>query len=204
MGWFYGPKLHWVVNDRGELLAFRITPGNVDDCEPVPELTQGLTGKRVGDRGYISRRLFQTLWDRGLHLITKIRTNMHNKLLPIVDKLLLRKRALINCAIRAAGVEQNFPSSNHNRSRALWSLNLPTLKGSACHDGILRALFVDARSADGLKDNPTRHVARLGLLGQQNAGVENGAYGQRMARILKYLGRGFSALHNGGRGARHG
>jgi hypothetical protein len=80
MGWFYGFKLHWVVNDRGELLAFRITPGNVDDRQPVPDLTQGLTGKLIGDRGYIAHRLFQTLWDRGLHLITKIRNNMHNQL----------------------------------------------------------------------------------------------------------------------------
>ena len=60
MGWFYGFKLHLVVNDRGELLAFRITPGNVDDRQPVPDLTQGLTGKLIGDRGYISHRLFQT------------------------------------------------------------------------------------------------------------------------------------------------
>lgn len=95
MGWFYGFKLHLVVNDRGELLAFQITPGNVDDRRPVDELTQGLTGKLVGDRGYISQQLFKVLWDRGLQLITKLRKNMHNKLMPLADKLLLRKRALI-------------------------------------------------------------------------------------------------------------
>ena len=95
MGWFYGFKLHLVVNDRGELLAFQITPGNVDDRRPVPELTQGLTGKLVGDRGYLSQQLFKVLWDRGLPLITKIRKNMHNKLMPLADKLLLRKRAII-------------------------------------------------------------------------------------------------------------
>jgi hypothetical protein len=94
-GWFYDFKLHLVVNDRGELLAFRITPGNIDDREPVPELTQGLTGKLIGDRGYISSQLFRVLWERGLHLVTKIRKNMHNKLMPLVDKLLLRKRAII-------------------------------------------------------------------------------------------------------------
>jgi transposase len=95
IGWFYGFKLHRVVNERGELLAFRITPSHVDEREPVPDLTKRLTGKLIVDRGYISQHLFQTLWDRGLHLITKIRTNMHNNLLPIFDKLLLRKRALI-------------------------------------------------------------------------------------------------------------
>jgi hypothetical protein len=63
MGWFYGFKLHLVVNDRGELLAFRLTPGDVDDRRPVPDLTQGLTGKLIADRGYISQRLFDELWE---------------------------------------------------------------------------------------------------------------------------------------------
>ena len=66
MGWFDGFKLHLVVNERGELLAFRITPGNVDDRAPVPELTQGLTGKLVGDHGYISQQLFKVLVGSGL------------------------------------------------------------------------------------------------------------------------------------------
>jgi hypothetical protein len=79
MGWFYGFKLHLVVNDQGELLAFRITPGNVDDRQPVPALTQGLSGKLIGDRGYISQHLFKVLWERGLHLITKIRKNMRTQ-----------------------------------------------------------------------------------------------------------------------------
>lgn len=67
MGWFYGFKLHRVVNG-GELWAFRITPVNVDDREPVPELTPGLTDKRIGDRGSISHRRFYELWKRGLQL----------------------------------------------------------------------------------------------------------------------------------------
>ena len=85
-GWFDGLKRHLVVNDRGELLAFRLTPGNVDDRQPVPVLTDGLTGKRIGDRGYLSQRRFQELWARGLPLITKIRKNLHNKLMPLMDK----------------------------------------------------------------------------------------------------------------------
>jgi hypothetical protein len=94
-GWFYGVKLHRVVNERGERLAFRLTPGNVDEREPVPELTQGVTGKLSGDRGYLSSPLFHVLWERGLHLVTKLRKNRHTKLMPLVDKLLLRQRALI-------------------------------------------------------------------------------------------------------------
>ena len=95
VGWFYGFKLHLVVNDRGELLAFHITPGNTDDRQPVPRLVKGLTGKLFGDRGYISQKLFEALLEQNLQLITKLRKTMRNKLLPLADKLLLRKRALI-------------------------------------------------------------------------------------------------------------
>jgi hypothetical protein len=59
MGWFYGLKVHLVINDRGEILACQITPGNVDDRKPVPVLCKCLFGKLIGDRGYISQPLFE-------------------------------------------------------------------------------------------------------------------------------------------------
>jgi Transposase DDE domain len=93
--WFYGFKLHLIVNDNGDLLALRFTPGNVDDRAPVPALAEDLWGKLFGDRGYISQTLFEQLWEQGLQLMTKLRRNMKNKLMPMVDKLLLRKRTLI-------------------------------------------------------------------------------------------------------------
>ncbi len=93
--WFYGFKLHFVINDEGELLALQLTPGNVDDRTPVPRLASNLWGKLFGDRGYISQKLFEQLWTKGVHLITKLKRNMKNKLLPLIDKILLQKRALI-------------------------------------------------------------------------------------------------------------
>lgn len=93
--WFYGFKLHLVVNDQGELLAFHLTPGNVDDRKPVPKLAKGLFGKLFGDRGYISKALQEALSEQNLQLITKIKKNMKNRLLSVFDQLLLRKRALI-------------------------------------------------------------------------------------------------------------
>ena len=72
-----------------------ITAGNVDDRQPVPAMTKKLFGKLFGDRGYISQKLFEELYERGLQLITKLKKNMKNKLMPMIDKLLLRKRALI-------------------------------------------------------------------------------------------------------------
>lgn len=95
MGWFFGFKLHLVVNDQGELLRVHLTPGNTDDRVPVPLMTQGLAGKLFADKGYISQPLFELLFERGLQLITPLRRNMTNRLIPWLDKLLLRKRALI-------------------------------------------------------------------------------------------------------------
>jgi hypothetical protein len=65
MGWFQGFKLHLVCNDKGELLSFVLTPANVDDRTPqmVMVLTKELFGKLIGDRGYISQSLFETLFN---------------------------------------------------------------------------------------------------------------------------------------------
>ncbi|HEY6406902.1 MAG TPA: IS982 family transposase, partial [Ktedonobacteraceae bacterium] len=96
VGWFYGFKLHLVVNDQGELLAFCLTPGNIDDRHPVPKLAKQLFGKLFGDKGYLSQPLAeQLLVTQGLHLITKLRKRMRNRLFDVSDKLLLRKRAII-------------------------------------------------------------------------------------------------------------
>ena len=95
VGWHFGFKLHLIVNDQGELLAFKLTPANTDDRKPVPDRTQDLLGKLFGDRGYVSQALFEQLYERGLQLITKSKKNVKNRLVKLVDKILLRKRALI-------------------------------------------------------------------------------------------------------------
>ena len=92
MGWFYGFKLHLVVNECGELLGVRLTPGNIDDRKPVPKLAQRLFGKLFGDKGYLSQPLFDQLLARGVQLITLLRKNMKNRLIPLADRLLARKR----------------------------------------------------------------------------------------------------------------
>jgi len=94
MGWFYGFKLHLIVDDRGELLAFYLTPGNVGDVSRASHAKK-LWGKLFGDRGYLSQALFEQLFQRGLQLITPLRKNMHNRLMPLMDKLLARKRSII-------------------------------------------------------------------------------------------------------------
>jgi len=97
MGWFFGFKLHLVINDRGEILSVCVTPGNVSDKDwsVMARLTKNIFGKLFGDKGYLSPELFCKLWQRNIQLITKLRSNMKNKLMDLTDKLLLRKRAII-------------------------------------------------------------------------------------------------------------
>jgi len=116
VGWFYGFKLHLVVNDRGELLAFCLTPGNTDDRRPVSRLVHRLFGRLFGDKGYISAPLAEHLFlDQGLRLITKLRKNMRNQLLAFSDRLLLRKRALIETIFDQL---KNISQIEHSRHRS--------------------------------------------------------------------------------------
>jgi hypothetical protein len=114
-GWFFGFKLHLVVSDTGELLDLCFTPGNVDDRKPVDELAAELFGRLIGDKGYISRELFGRLFARGLRLITRIKSNMRNQLMPLLDKLLLRKRAIIETVIDQL---KNVCQVEHSRHRS--------------------------------------------------------------------------------------
>ena len=97
-GWFYGFKLHLTINECGELLNFCLTPGNVDDRNPkvIQQLTQNVYGKLFADKGYLSQKLMQELFEKDIQLITKQRkNNKNNKLLQFYDRILLRKRAVI-------------------------------------------------------------------------------------------------------------
>jgi hypothetical protein len=114
--WFYGFKLHLVINDCSELLNVRLTPGNTDDRRPVPELVKGLFGKLFGDKGYVSQPLFETLYDEGVQLVTRLKTRMKNRLLPLLDKIMLRKRAIIESVNDQL---KNISQIEHSRHRSV-------------------------------------------------------------------------------------
>ena len=124
--WFFGFKLHLVINDRGELLSLRLTPGNVDDRRPVPELVRELFGKLFGDRGYISQPLFETLYQDGVQLVTKLKTNMKNRLVSLFDKIMLRKRALIESVVDQL---KNISQIEHSRHRSVANCFVNLLAG---------------------------------------------------------------------------
>lgn len=94
-GWFFGLKLHLVISELGALQAFQLTSGKTHDLIPVDFLTQKLFGYLFGDKAYLSQTMFKKLYERGLKLVTKIRSNMKNKLMDPWEKLMLQARGLI-------------------------------------------------------------------------------------------------------------
>jgi transposase len=119
-GWFFGFKLHLVINDRGEILSVRLTPGNVDDRKPVPQLVRKLFGKVFGDKGYISQPLYELLRQTlGIQLVTKLRSNAKNRLpMSLMDRILLRRRAIIESVIDQL---KNISQIEHSRHRSVTS-----------------------------------------------------------------------------------
>lgn len=117
MGWFYGFKLHIVINDKGELLDFVITQANIDDRAPLKEenFLKKIFGSLYADKGYISKELSTLLFDQGLHLVTGIRNNMKNVMMTMRDKILLRKRSVIETINDQL---KNIAQAEHSRHRS--------------------------------------------------------------------------------------
>ena len=140
--WFYGFKLHLVVNECGELLACRLTAGNVDDRTPLPTLVKRLWGKLFGDKGYLSRPLTAQLLERGIHLITHVKRNMKNKLIRLSDKLLLRKRCILETITDQL---KNISQIEHTRHRSLANFMVNLVCGliAYCHQPQKPSLMLD-------------------------------------------------------------
>jgi transposase len=115
-GWFYGFKLHLIIDDEGNLVSFFVTPGNVDDRKGLKKTARHIKGKLFGDRGYISKALREELWDEGIRLITNVRRNMKKIFLEDMDKILLRKRSLIETVNDQL---KNISQIEHSRHRSI-------------------------------------------------------------------------------------
>ena len=116
MGWFFGFKLHLICNEKGELLNFMITPGDIDDLKPLEykAFIDLIYGKLFSDKGYIGKNLFQRLYVDGIQLITKLKSNMKRALMSVSDRLLLRKRAIIETVNDEL---KNIAQVEHSRHR---------------------------------------------------------------------------------------
>jgi hypothetical protein len=126
MGWFYGFKLHLIVNYKGEIVATKLTSGNVHDTKPVVDLAEGLTDKLYGDKGYISKALESSLFDKGVKLITTVRNNMKPKALSIWDRMMLSKRFIIETINDQL---KNISQIEHSRHRSIHGFMLNLIAG---------------------------------------------------------------------------
>lgn len=126
--WFYGFKLHFVINEHGEIINFTLTPGNVDDRNRTVfnDLSRDIFGKLFGDRGYVSETLADEMINQGIELVAKLRKNMKARLLPVLDKLLLRKRAVIESVNDEL---KNICQIEHSRHRSLHNFLVNLLAG---------------------------------------------------------------------------
>ena len=131
-GWFFGFKLHLIINDKGEILAFQLTQGNVSDVSMVETLSKDIFGKLFGDKGYISSEVGNNLLKRGLELFTSIRSNMKQRVMSLRDKILLRKRSLIETVNDQL---KNISQIEHTRHRSIGNFLVNMLGGlrAYCH-----------------------------------------------------------------------
>jgi len=122
VGWFYGFKVHIIINELGQILNFMITPGNIVDNNAtiIEKMTENIYGKIYGDKGYLlNEKMFKKLYSRGVHIVTKIRKNMKNIPMDIGDKIMLRKRGVIESVGAILKEDLNI---EHSRYRSPVSL----------------------------------------------------------------------------------
>lgn len=145
-GWFYGFKLHLIINDRGEILSFLLTPGNISDVSVVEQLAKGVFGKIFGDKGYISSKIAKNLLDKGLKLFTTLRSNMKKKFMAQEDKILLRKRSLIETVNDQL---KNISQIEHSRHRSSDNFLVNLLSGLVAymHQPKKPSLNLDGKSS---------------------------------------------------------
>lgn len=116
LGWFFGFKLHLIIDQCGSPISFKMTKGNADDRSVVEDLSRNLRGKIFGDKGYISKKLFNLLFARGLHLVTAIKKNMKPRLMTQNDSVTLKKRGIIESVFN---VMKNMMHLEHSRHRSV-------------------------------------------------------------------------------------
>ncbi|MEL0659863.1 IS982 family transposase [Psychromonas arctica] len=126
MGWFFGFKLHLLINHQGEILALNISPGNTNDRTPIPDLCRNLTGKLYADKGYIGNKLTEKLKRSDIDLVTTVRKNMKRKVISAFDRAMLSKRYIIETV---NGQLKNISQIEHSRHRSEAGFMLNVISG---------------------------------------------------------------------------
>jgi hypothetical protein len=152
MGWFYGFKLHVICDFAGNIIKCRITNGSANDLKIGADMMKDLKGKMYADKGYIGKKEFLKLLNSGLILITGIKKNMKDRLLELWDKILLKKRSLIESVYN---IMKNTLHLEHSRHRSVvnagiyyittliaycWKPNKPHIRFNKQETKLLQAL----------------------------------------------------------------
>jgi len=142
VGWFFGFKLHTVINHHGEIVSFVFTTASVHDSDDrvVDKLTEDLTGKLIGDKGYISNETFLRLFNRGLKLVTGTRKGMKGGLMLISDKLLRKRRGVIESSYH---ILKDICQISHTRHRSPMNFLVNLLSGLVAYAWRPRKPHVD-------------------------------------------------------------
>ena len=150
IGWFFGFKLHIIINDKGEILSFVITQGNVDDREPLnsESFIKSVFGKLYADRGYISQTLRDILFVDGIHLVTKLRNNMKGGEIPLQDKINLRKRAVIESVNDEL---KNICQIEHTRHRSFTNFITNLIAGLLAYSFLPKKPSINAERVDSFQ-----------------------------------------------------
>jgi hypothetical protein len=152
MGWSFGIKWHLIINHLGEIISLKLTPDNIDDRKPVPDMADSLFGKLYDDKGYISKALSGELLDKGVELITKIRKNMKKKFISLWDRAMLKKRFIIETVNDQL---KNISYIEHSRHRSVHGFMLNLLGGliAYCLKEDKPSLDLTAREFELLESN---------------------------------------------------
>ena len=151
MGWFYGFKLHVIVNTDGELLSAAITPANTNDRRPVRQLTRGLFGKLYGDKGYVSKALSEALKAEGICLVAKVHKHMKPDALSDVDAVLLKKRMCIESVIEQLKHQSQL---EHTRHRSFKNFRVNVFCALIAYTYQEKKPSVNLRELDEIKHSP--------------------------------------------------
>lgn len=125
-GWFYGFKLHAIINHQGEIVAITLTPGNSDDRKGLLPIVSELFGKMYADKGYIGKEFAQKMKDKGVEIITRVRKNMKEVEHSDFDRALLRKRSLVETVFDEL---KNLCQIEHTRHRSLMNFAVNLMAG---------------------------------------------------------------------------
>ena len=152
MGWFYGFKLHLIINNVGELLSFVFTPANTDDRQPLLKLVaSGVSGNLYADRGYISKDLRELLSKSGINLIYKVRKNMKPLELSVADEVVLKKRVLIESVIKELKTQTQL---EHTRHRSVKNFQVNAIAALIAYTYLLKKPTLKLRELQEIKDLP--------------------------------------------------